>query len=102
VEEIQALCQLGKIKWTTHISARLQERGIEPSDIKHCINNGEIIEQYPDDFPHPSCLISGFDFCGNPLHVVMDVGAGYIWLITAYIPNHNKWQSDFKTRKVLK
>ncbi|MFG6337693.1 MAG: DUF4258 domain-containing protein [Lachnospiraceae bacterium] len=30
------------------------------NDIIFCIHEGEIIEQYPDDYPYPSCLILGF------------------------------------------
>lgn len=26
-------------------------------DIINCLSNGEIIEYYEDDYPHPSCLI---------------------------------------------
>lgn len=38
----------------------MQERDISRADVKNCIMHGEIIEDYPDDFPHPSCLIFGY------------------------------------------
>ncbi|MEG0508035.1 MAG: DUF4258 domain-containing protein [Eubacterium sp.] len=31
---------------------------------------GEIIENYPKDYPNPSCLILGYLFTDIPLHVV--------------------------------
>ncbi len=34
----------------------MQEREISRKDVISCINNGKIIEDYPDDFPSPSCL----------------------------------------------
>ena len=99
IEELRKLCSERKFKWTTHILMRLQQREINPSDVKNCIMSGEIIEQYPQDHPHPSCLILGLCVNGQPLHTVIGCGAGYLWLITAYRPNQNEWESDLKTRK---
>lgn len=53
LEEIQDFCRQSKIKWYKHVVERMQEREISRTDIKHCIMNGEIIEGYPEDFPHP-------------------------------------------------
>lgn len=99
ITDLQKLCEAGAIKWTTHVLARLQERGIEPSDIKNCITTGRIIEQYPDDYPYPSCLILGLTVAGKALHVVIGVGGGYLWLVTAYYPDPLKWNEDFSIRK---
>jgi len=101
IEELHKLCTDGTIKWTTHTLMRLQERGINPSDIKSCIINGEIIEQYPNDYPYPSCLLSGTSIAGKYIHIVTGVGHGYLWIITAYFPSSEKWNEDFKTRKGL-
>ncbi len=99
IADLQKLCQSGAIKWTSHVLARLQERGIQPSDIKNCLMTGRIIEQYPDDYPYPSCLVLGTATTGKPLHVVIGAGAGYLWNITAYYPNPMKWNEDFSARK---
>ena len=37
----------------------MHERGIRRADVIRCLESGEIIEDYPDDFPHPSCLVFG-------------------------------------------
>lgn len=37
---------------------------------KNGIATGEIIEDYPDDFPNPSCLIFGYNVNGQILHIV--------------------------------
>lgn len=99
IDELCKLCHDGKIKWTTHNLMRLQERGINPSDIKFCITNGEIIEQYPNDYPYPSCLLLGISISGKHIHIVAGVGNGYLWIITAYFPSIEKWNEDLKTRK---
>jgi hypothetical protein len=101
MEELRKLCDERKFKWTTHIIERLQERGINPRDIKNCISKGEIIEQYPSDYPYPSCLILGVSTKNVSLHIVLGIGLGYLWLVTAYFPDISKWENDYKTRKVL-
>ena len=71
-------------------------------DIKTALMNGEIIEDYPDDFPFPSCLILGKNIDGKPVHIcVSDEGNGGR-IITVYFPSTEKWQTDFKTRKDIK
>ena len=44
IEKVKALCIERKIKWSVHVAARMQERGIKRDDIINCIINGEIIE----------------------------------------------------------
>lgn len=99
IDAIRALCDGGAVKWTAHVLARLQERGIEPSDIRQCIATGRMIEQYPDDYPFPSCLVLGRSVSEKALHAVVGVGQGYLWLITAYYPAPDKWDDDFSIRK---
>lgn len=82
-----------------HASERFRQRNIKARDIKHAIFNGEIIEQYPDDFPFPSCLILGKTTDGQNIHIVMSDEGSMSRIITAYYPDKNKWNADFKIRK---
>lgn len=75
------------------------ERGILRSEVIRCVMQGEIIEEYAEDYPIPSCLILGFIKEGRPIHVVCSMDNGYIYVITAYKPNLLKWENDFKTRR---
>lgn len=88
-----------KITLTEHARLRLVERGILIEDIVSCIANGEIIKQYEDDKPFPSCLILGMSIENKYLHVVVSTDNEYIFLITAYFPSSDRWEADFKTRK---
>ena len=98
--QVLTLLLKGKILWTEHITIRLRERRIKRSDLFDCIKNGEIIEQYPDDTPYPSCLISGTCTVGKPLHVVVGLNTNVLCcMITAYQPDSDRWKEDFKTRK---
>jgi len=46
------------------------DRMISPNDIRQVLNNGEIIEDYPEDRRGHSCLIHGFDKNKRAIHIV--------------------------------
>ena len=98
MKEIRFLYAKKAVVLTRHFMERIEKRGIELEDIKSVVETGEPIEQYPDDYPHPSVLILGYTN-NKPLHVVIGVGGGFSWLITAYYPDLEKWERDYKTRK---
>ncbi|MGN0194177.1 MAG: DUF4258 domain-containing protein [Pseudoramibacter sp.] len=97
--EFKKLNHLESIALTKHAKDRLFERNISIDDITAAINTGEIIKQYEDDKPLPSCLILGRDLVNNPIHIVASHDDHFIYLITAYHPDPERWNSDFKTRK---
>ena len=101
IEELRKLCNDETIIMTSHILDMLRERNIRYGDIKDTIMLGEIIEQYPADYPFPSCLILGI-IKNSGLHVVAGIGEERIWIITAYRPSSDKWEDDLKTRKAVK
>ncbi len=90
-----------KISWTNHVIIRLLQRNISQLDVENAILNGEILEEYNDDYPYPSCLIYGLSLNDKVLHVVCGVTDNELWIITAYYPNNKEWNEDFKTRKEL-
>ena len=60
---------------------------------------GEIIEDYPEDYPNPSCLIFGYNVNGRILHIVAGCDNINIYIITAYYPDTKKFENDLKTRR---
>lgn len=98
IEELCKLCDEGAVRWTEHIVTRMLRRGISREAVVSAIRSGEIIEQYPDDYPFPSCLVLGFLLSGAPLHVVCGVGMGEVCMITCYKPDPREWDSDFRKR----
>ena len=99
IEDFRQINQLEKIAITKHAKERLIERKIYVSDILKCISEGEIIMQYEDDKPLPSCLILGKSETNKEMHIVVSTDRKFIYLITAYFPDPQKWEKDFKTRK---
>ena len=70
IERIKELCVQRHIRWSAHVAQRMMERSISRADVITAICSGEIIEDYPDDFPLHSCLILGI-VNKNPIHVVV-------------------------------
>ena len=100
IESIQAMFDGNAVKFTEHFKIRLKERGIRFADVKQALLSGEIIEQSPKDKPLPSVLILGHTNDSIPLHVAVSVDDYFIFLVTAYFPSDDIWETDYKTRKV--
>ena len=98
IEDIKELVKSQRIQWRGHMLTRMRQRNIKIEDVIKCINSGEIIEYYHDDYPYPSSLILGFTN-EKGIHVVCSVGNDYVWMITTYYPDEQEWLEDMKTRR---
>jgi len=96
---IRQLCAAHKVEWTIHFSKRLLQRSISAFEEETSISNGAIIENYPDDYPYPSCLLMGKTDDDRVLHIVCAIYDAKLWIITAYEPNLIEWEADYQTRK---
>ena len=98
IEKLRFYYENDQVFITEHAAERFRQRGIKAKDIRIAINNGEIIEQYPDDSPFPSCLIVGYDGKGECIHVCMSDEGSCARIITAYHPDTKLWSKDLKRR----
>ncbi len=99
IETLRAIAAQGRIHWHQHALERFLERGISRSEVVSAIMQGEAIEVYPMDRPYPSCLIL---YVGaEPLHVVVaaDPIARICHVITAYRPDLQYFEQDFRIRR---
>ena len=78
----------------------LIKRNILRNDVKQVLLTGKIIEEYPTDYPYPSCLILGIISSSVPLYVVYGIGEGRLWIITAYRPDESMWDASYTKRTV--
>ncbi len=99
IEQLKVLNNPKNIAITEHARIRIFERSISIDDIVNGINTGEIIKQYPDDKPLASCLILGFSVKLEYIHIVISCDTDFIYLITAYFPDPDVWENNFRTRK---
>ena len=83
-----------------HAIIRMLERGITKNEIIETIQQGEIIEQYNDDYPYPSCLMFKI-VKQKPIHIVVanNSSENQKIIVTVYIPDDTNFEPDFKTRK---
>jgi hypothetical protein len=102
IGHIQQLVVVNRIKWNAHATQRMLQRTISRKQVIDTLMCGQIIEEYPEDYPYPSCLVFGFLFQSNPLHVVCSIGQESLWIITVYRPDNIKWHNDYKTRREVK
>ena len=99
INDLRNLCHDKNIAITKHAKNRLTERNITVENIKNAVRTGEIIEQYENDKPFPSCLLLGQTEQNSHIHVVASIDNGFLYIITAYYPDENEWEIDLKTRK---
>ena len=89
-----------RVIFSGHAIRQMFNRRISKNNVLHIIKNGQIIIDYPDDQPYPSCLLLGF-IDDKPIHVVLandkENQTGIV--ITAYIPDPLLWSDDFKARR---
>lgn len=102
IDKIKHFIKEEKIRWTNHVMVRLLQRNITQSDVEYALLNGEIIEEYEDSYPYPSCLVYGINLDNKVLHIVCGSNEEELWIITAYYPDNTEWQNDLKTRKEIK
>lgn len=77
----------------------MQEQDISIDDVGNCIMSGEIIENYPNDYPYPSCLVFGYSINEKALHVVVASDMKMLYIVTAYYPDTKKFMEDLRTRR---
>lgn len=75
------------------------DRMIRAAEVREVVNTGDIIEDYPEDVRGHSCLLLGVGDQGRPIHVVCAPKKDYLAIITAYLPDPDEWEDDFRSRK---
>ncbi len=83
-----------------HAVRRMFQRQISIADVRHVLDTGEVIEDYPNDYPYPSRLVLGW--CDRrPIHVVAaeNMKDQQTIVITAYEPDPGQWEDGFRRRK---
>ena len=98
IEMFQELNNMSNFLLTRHSRFRLNERGLSVQDIVNAISDGEIIEEYENDFPYPSCLILGKSG-EKVLHICASINDNVIYIITTYVPDPSRWTDSYRRRK---
>jgi len=89
-----------QIVFRVHAVQRMFERNVSVKKICQVLKSGETIEDYSAEMTEPSRLILGFQG-KRAFHVVTSENpeTNEITIITVYIPDPDKWNKDFKSRR---
>jgi len=100
IESITEAIQHGRIRITDHADEEAQADHLSFDEIFISVFQGEIVEDYPNDKPYPSCLIYGDTFRKEPVHSVWAYNQNNQWavLITVYRPDPKRW-INWRTRR---
>ena len=93
IADIRNAIRSERIRITDHADEEAQQDGLSYKVIFSSVLAGEIIEDYPEDKPYPSCLVYGCTFKDEPVHSVWAYNKETKWavLVTVYRPDHARW-----------
>ncbi len=103
IDHIRACFKQGRVRYSDHAldEMRSDEFGrIYDDDVIQSLMNGEIIEEYPNAFPWPACLVYGENADGRLIHTVFGYNSESerTTVVTVYHPNPDLWIA-YKTRR---
>lgn len=93
IEAIIESIKAKRFRITDHADEEANNEGIPLMETLESISTAEIIEQYPDDKPYPSCLILSKLESGDLIHTVwaFNGATNSSVLITTYRPDPGRW-----------
>jgi len=90
LHKMQSFISSSNIFISNHAGARMFERGVSADDLITLITNGEIIEEYHDEYRCPAVLMLG-PVRGIPHHIVVAICKDQLIIVTVYLPNEDEW-----------
>lgn len=100
LEDVTRAIRSNRIRISDHADEESVSDGLVLDDVFFSVLSGEIIEDYPEDNPYPSCLIFGMTTDNVPVHSVWAYNElnGWCVLVTVYRPDPNSW-IDWRERR---
>ena len=99
IDDLRSKISQNAFEFSKHAVDQTILRNISVQEMRDVINNGEIIEDYPDDKYGPSCLIFGVTQNGRPIHIQCSYPSRpIVKVVTVYEPNPDRW-IDYKVRR---
>jgi hypothetical protein len=100
IDDLIEAFRSSRYRITDHAVEEAYSDDLNFNHILESIYNGEVIEDYPDDRPFPSCLVLGYYENNKPVHCVIGFNNENMWavIITVYRPDPERW-IDNKVRR---
>jgi hypothetical protein len=101
-ERVKRLVAEREIRISDHGYDELAQDGILAREVVSGVQDGQIVEDYPEYPKGPCVLVLQRDQAGKPIHVVWGIPKGKATpavVVTSYRPDPDKWSSDFMHRR---
>ena len=100
LDEVRAALNSRQYRLSGHAVDEMLADALGERDILSATLAGEVIEDYPNAFPFPACLVLGRTPDGPAVHAVgaFDRTSWYAVLVTVCRPDPARWTADFRTR----
>ena len=100
LEEIRQKIEAEQFEFSKHATNQSLLRRIQVQEVREIIQQGQIIEDYPNDKYGPSCLIRGLTLNDRPLHIQCSYPSRpLVKIITLYEPDPLRWNETFTQRR---
>ena len=83
--------ETGQVKLSLHALGEAVADGITRSDILEALADAHVLEDYPDWWLGPCCLLYGVTWGGRDLHIVVSYDGLPVTIITTYEPRPPTW-----------
>ena len=87
-----------QLKISLHAAEEALAENITRPEIEAAILDAQLLEDYPDWWPGPSCLIHGQTDAGRNLHIVTSYPGFPVTIITVHEPHPPKWATPTQCR----
>ena len=98
LNRIRTLATSGNVRVTQHAQIEMAEEDFVLEDVFEAIENGRILENYPDHKRGACCLLGGRNRDERDLHVVCTTENPILIIITVYEPLPPKWVTPTERR----
>ncbi len=100
-ESVKKLVAAGDVRISEHGYDELSEDRIPVRAILNGVDEGVVVEDYPEFSKGPAVLVLQFDEQHRPIHVVWGIPKGRsnpTVVVTAYRPDPHRWTENFLER----
>jgi len=102
LKSIRDLINCGGVRISAHGYDELAADDSRVRDVIRGVSKAAVVQEYPEYGKGPCVLVLQRDAEGRPVHVVWGIPRGPrgpAVLVTAYRPDPDRWDEDFKSRK---
>ena len=91
LQQIKSHAATERLRLTQHAHQEMGEEAIRFDEVLQAIQNGGVLEYYPEHKRGPCCLLNGQTKQSRWLHLVCTTAQPLLILITVYEPKPPKW-----------